>query len=71
MAKFETLMRMRIQGGGSAVELSRHADKIHFCVTQTDDSEESEFLLPITNDEAVALGEALIEMAGNGEEVAK
>ena len=71
MAKFETLMRMRIQGGWSAVELSRHADKIHFCVTQTDDSEEREFLLPITNDEAVALGEALIEMAGNGEEVAK
>ena len=71
MAKFETLMRMRIQGGWSAVELSRHAAKIHFCVTQTDDSEESEFLLPITNDEAVALGEALIEMAGNGEEVTR
>ena len=71
MAKFETLMRMRIQGGWSAVELRRHADKIHFCVTQTDDSEESEFLLPLTNDEAVALCEALIEMAGNGEEVTK
>ena len=71
MSGFERLMRMYVQNGWSAVELSKRDDLVHFCVRQTDDSEESEFFLPMKIEEAAALGEALIAMAGNGEGVMK